>query len=558
MILFCHNCGTKGIETAAFCGNCGTKLRKVKTNVVAPNTPKIPPKPDKVRKDDIRSKRIKELDRQPPKPDKVRTDDIRSGFWKDRHVNKAKQNDHDKIRREQDKHFEQSHKKTWEEKKSFSKSNYSNRSNKPRNRNTKSKPFPIAPLIILGLLILGGVFLFSGLNQEPVSNEPVSNEPKDVPDVVNWIPDGKQSVNGKLCVFQTFDYKTSMNSCEWMSADLLNKNEISTNTIKMQAYALEYLNQRRNSPCSLQFMQLDNPEIQRDCDSRGTLIMSNIDSAQKKSDNIASVCGASSHWDTNGFKPYMTYSFNGGRGAINENIGGKFSLDDDPNAIFYWTEGNIQALIRENIDGMLYHDSHADWGHRESLLDPLANKVSFGISVTESCASFVVHMEKDYITWSQFPTIITSGENQQISFSGTIDRNFCNENVCIEIINEESFRYVMVLAYEDAPPIDNSHIIDMIKRDATPLGYSIGSSCTISSCNFSPGLCLEMRCVEPPCDPAIFICPPVSPGHTAANEWQVNCNSTKCSFSINTNLHKNEGLVTIIFTEFMLLTLDLG
>ena len=160
--MFCHNCGTKGIETAAFCGKCGTKFRKVKDDVVKPDIQNIPPKPDRLRIDDTRSERIKELDRKkrPPKPDKIRTDDIRSGFWKDRHKKKTKQNDYDKIRREQDKHFEQSHNKTWEKKKPFSKPNDNNRSSKPSNRNTKSKPFPIASLIILGILLLGGVYLY--------------------------------------------------------------------------------------------------------------------------------------------------------------------------------------------------------------------------------------------------------------------------------------------------------------------------------------------------------------------------------------------------------------
>lgn len=392
--------------------------------------------------------------------------------------------------------------------------------------------------ILVKFLVVAGILIFSigfiSLNQPFNFN---GSEPKPMP----WIPEGKEPINGEFCVFQTFDYKERGSYCEWMK---INKNEISTDTMKMQQYALEYLNQQRNSPCSLEFIS----GTRTDCDSRGRVIMSNVDSAQSKSDNIAAVCGAPSHWDTNGMKPYMTYSFSGGRGMIKENVGGMFSLDDSKDEIFYWTEENIIALIRENIDGMLYHDSHVDWGHRESLLDPLANKVSFGISVTESCASVVIHMERDYIEWDQFPTIVNSGENNQIIFSGTIDQN---------VVGEEAFQYAMLLVYEDIPTIDKSIIIDIIKRDASPLGYDIGSSCTIIECNSSEMCSQDIICVFPPCDTAIFICPILNSGESSANEWRYNCDGVKCSFSINTNIHKNEGLVTIIFTDFIGITLNL-
>ena len=615
--MFCHNCGTKGMETAAFCGKCGTKFRKVKDDVVKTDIQNIPPKPDKVRKDvvkldgqkrqpkpdrlrvdDTRSERIKELDRKkrPTKPDKVRTDDIRSGFWKDRHKKKTKQNDYDKIRREQDKHFEQSHNKTWEKKKPFSKPNDNNRSSKPSNRNTKSKPFPIASLIILGMLLLGGAYLYSGLNQEsmsnesmsnesmsnesmsnePVSNEPVSNELKD-------IPSGKEPVDGKLCVHHTFSYKREVSYCDWLDAGFYAQSP-NVNTMKMQMYALEYLNQRRNSPCpgDIEFINDFNGIRGRsDCDPRSILVMSDIDSAQSKSDNIVSVCGAPSHWDTNGLKPHVTYTFLGGQGFIGENIGGKGRLDEKKNEVFYWSEENIQALIRENIDGMLYHDSHADWGHRDSLLERTYNKASFGISVTESCASIVIHMERDYIEWNQFPTIVESGGAKQIMFSGTIDQN------SITKMNEEKLKEIIYLAYEsDFRNGENSWIIELIKNDETPLSYGFRASCTILRCGetinpqesreiwgervggrFVPRVEVNDPCLD---KNGACIFPPSNEGWSWAldglnayeadkNDWVINCDGVKCSFSISIDIRKDHtGIITIVFTDFMLLTLDLG
>ena len=159
--MFCHNCGAKGVETAAFCGKCGTKFRKVKDNVVKTDIQNIPPKSDKVRKDDIRSERIKEQDRQPPKPDKVRTDDIRSGVWKDRHG---------KTSQRVETNEEKSHKEQfWSSMDEAASEEEYEKSKKYDDEESKRKMTNLAVVVILaGVLILGiGVMSMDRFNDAP-------------------------------------------------------------------------------------------------------------------------------------------------------------------------------------------------------------------------------------------------------------------------------------------------------------------------------------------------------------------------------------------------------
>ena len=48
---------------------------------------------------------------------------------------------------------------------------------------------------------------------------------------------------------------------------------------------------------------------------------------------------------------------------------------------------------------MMYNDSHADWGHRDNILNPFHNKVSIGISYNDTALYFVQDFEDDYVPW---------------------------------------------------------------------------------------------------------------------------------------------------------------
>jgi hypothetical protein len=388
-------------------------------------------------------------------------------------------------------------------------------------------------LIIAGIMLLG-VGLFA-TNYDNFNTIFIDQTESNRELVLDLLPEPDNTRN--LCVHQNFDYKIRGRSCEFMDVNI---DDIVVDTLKMQAYALEYLNHQRANPCSLEFIngRQFNFSSNRgsDCLSLDPVVMSTIDSAQRKTDNLMQVCGAITHWDTNGMKPYMLYSLAGGQGSVAEAAGGMFALDDDPNVVFYWTEDNLKAVIRENIDGMLYHDSHADWGHRDTLLDPFANKVNIGVSATEDCFSFMIHMERDYIEWEKFPHIINSDSDRKLVLSGTIKQDI--------IGNERGLSYAMIFS-ELKPKKADADVLKMMRDDKTPMQYGYGSYCTVYSC-YAPEMSCTVYtfCVQPPC-PDGFVCV-LNIGWHYAENWVINCNGDECNFSITINIIDNPESVTTI------------
>jgi len=97
-----------------------------------------------------------------------------------------------------------------------------------------------------------------------------------------------------------------------------------------------------------------------------------------------------SHWDTNGYKPYMRYTLTGGKGLVYENVAchwGNYPLD--PKEVLKQLEWN-----------MMYDDEEWDWGHRDNILDPHHNKVSIGIAYDVYNLCFVQNFENDYTIWT--------------------------------------------------------------------------------------------------------------------------------------------------------------
>jgi uncharacterized protein YkwD len=116
-----------------------------------------------------------------------------------------------------------------------------------------------------------------------------------------------------------------------------------------------------------------------------------------------------SHWDTNGYKPYIRYSLAGGKGAISENIG----------LVENWSAGNssLKQALNESEWDMMYNDADWNWGHKENILNPLHNKVSIGIAYDANYLYFVEDFENDYISWIQLNTT-----NNEVMMEGKLSR----------------------------------------------------------------------------------------------------------------------------------------
>ncbi len=125
-----------------------------------------------------------------------------------------------------------------------------------------------------------------------------------------------------------------------------------------------------------------------------------------------------SHWDTDGYKPYMRYTLAGGQGAVAENCAWQYSSGSL----------DVNEVIKDLEWSMVYDDADSNWGHRDNILDPFHNRVSIGIAYDNHNVHYVQDFEDDYIEWSTFMDINSESE---VTLSGS----FRVRQLSIESIN---------------------------------------------------------------------------------------------------------------------------
>lgn len=141
--------------------------------------------------------------------------------------------------------------------------------------------------------------------------------------------------------------------------------------------------------------------------------LSNISSGQSHAESMLAQ-DYFSHWDTNGYKPYMRYTLAGGKGAVSENLawngerGNILSID-------------VKSALKNMEYGMMYNDSSSNWGHRDNILNPSHNKVSIGVAYDHNNVYLVQDFEDDYVNWTTLSSV-----NSQITLIGTIQKNGLN------------------------------------------------------------------------------------------------------------------------------------
>ena len=112
------------------------------------------------------------------------------------------------------------------------------------------------------------------------------------------------------------------------------------------------------------------------------------------------------HWTSNGLKPYMLYTQTGGVGVMAENSAGQGTGSencDEPAVIC----GTIDVLSTiETLQwSMMYDDAHADWGHRDTIVDPIYDTVNIGIAFTDTHIAYYQHFEYTRLTHITIPTL---------------------------------------------------------------------------------------------------------------------------------------------------------
>jgi len=111
-----------------------------------------------------------------------------------------------------------------------------------------------------------------------------------------------------------------------------------------------------------------------------------------------------SHWGTDGLKPYMRYTVEGGLGFEGENsaYSGWYNSSDNP---ANYAPIDVRQEIADLERMMMYDDAAANWGHRDSIVNKWARKVSLGIVYDDRRVAFVEQFEGQFVEYFIPPTL---------------------------------------------------------------------------------------------------------------------------------------------------------
>ncbi len=141
--------------------------------------------------------------------------------------------------------------------------------------------------------------------------------------------------------------------------------------------------------------------------------------AQQHADSML-YYGYFSHWDTQGYKPYMRYSLLGGTGGDAENIAWQL----DSRGPFTTTSG-VEKSINFSEFNMMYHDNDSigcfcNNGHRDNILNPLHNFVSIGIAYNGTSVYFDEEFENNYMNLNVAVAPASASSPYYATMTGTL------------------------------------------------------------------------------------------------------------------------------------------
>ncbi len=110
--------------------------------------------------------------------------------------------------------------------------------------------------------------------------------------------------------------------------------------------------------------------------------------------------GILGHWTSDGMKPYMTYARVGGVGVVAETA----SASDCRFRLLCLTRP-ITEDIATSLDGMIYDNAHADWGHRDTILSPDFDRVNLGVAFGRTGYRYYQHFEYVGVEYLDNPRI---------------------------------------------------------------------------------------------------------------------------------------------------------
>ncbi len=197
--------------------------------------------------------------------------------------------------------------------------------------------------------------------------------------------------------------------------------------------------------------------------------LSSVSSGQIHADDMLKN-GYFSHWDTNGYKPYMRYTLAGGQGSVAENIAWQ---RETGNVLGI----NVTSALESMEWGMMYDDASSNWGHKDNILNPLHNKVSIGIAYDDHNVYFVQDFEDAYVIWTE-----RNVSGNQVTLQGSIQKDGLNiQSVTIFYDKPTNLSSVQL----ENPPYQGGYDPGTYVGMALPQNYQATGAITITADNWS-------------------------------------------------------------------------
>lgn len=105
------------------------------------------------------------------------------------------------------------------------------------------------------------------------------------------------------------------------------------------------------------------------------------------------VNGTTGHFTTDGYAPYMRYSFGGGNDGVSENAAAW-------SANYHFSDRSIYQMARKSEEAMMNEKPPHD-GHRRTILDPYATHVGIGLAWENGEFRMTQEFIRRYVTWSR-------------------------------------------------------------------------------------------------------------------------------------------------------------
>jgi uncharacterized protein YkwD len=162
--------------------------------------------------------------------------------------------------------------------------------------------------------------------------------------------------------------------------------------------------------------------------------------------------GYFSHWDVQGYKPYMRYTLVNGTGAVEENV----AYESGPP--IFGSVASIEGAISNLEHEMVYNDSACcQNGHLFNIINPYHNRVSIGIEYNSNSVYFVEDFENYYINLN---TPIFMVSNESVILQGATTTSLSPDSV---IIN-----------YDPTPTPLNASVLDSEYQKPYDVGTFLG------------------------------------------------------------------------------------